>query len=207
MPETPRKSSDLPKYLCHKTVQALKIRSVEPGTEPTLIPGGSWILTPEEPGHAALEVSHDWVLKNKPQAGGYFVLYEDGYTSYSPASAFESGYAKISDSFQERVVAEKAELDARLEKLIAFIGCHPISLGTSSKRTAAFESLTYENQELLEKQLSLMWTLSDVLEDRIALFAPSAVVYKGTSVGTSEVSAHPIDASKLLRSAGYEVRS
>jgi hypothetical protein len=27
--------------------------------------------------------------------GGYFVVYDDGYTSYSPAAAFESGYSRI----------------------------------------------------------------------------------------------------------------
>jgi hypothetical protein len=33
--------------------------------------------------------------KHKPQVGGYYVLYKDGYASFSPASAFEEGYDLI----------------------------------------------------------------------------------------------------------------
>jgi hypothetical protein len=31
--------------------------------------------------------------KHKPQVGGYFVQYRDGYKSFSPAAAFEEGYS------------------------------------------------------------------------------------------------------------------
>jgi hypothetical protein len=30
-----------------------------------------------------------------PQPGGYFVVYKDGYKSFSPAKAFEEGYTRI----------------------------------------------------------------------------------------------------------------
>jgi hypothetical protein len=33
--------------------------------------------------------------RSNPQIGGYYVLYEDGYESFSPADAFESGYSLI----------------------------------------------------------------------------------------------------------------
>jgi hypothetical protein len=36
----------------------------------------------------------DWHAKHAPHVGGYFVQYEDGYTSFSPAEAFESGYVR-----------------------------------------------------------------------------------------------------------------
>jgi hypothetical protein len=42
--------------------------------------------------HGCQHVDHDWVLKHKPDVGGYIVVYPDGYTSYSPAAAFEEGY-------------------------------------------------------------------------------------------------------------------
>lgn len=35
------------------------------------------------------------MAKHKPVAGGYFVVYEDGYESFSPAKAFEEGYTRI----------------------------------------------------------------------------------------------------------------
>jgi len=43
----------------------------------------------------------DWRLKqamdqeHNPQPGGYFVVYKDGYKSFSPAKAFEEGYTRI----------------------------------------------------------------------------------------------------------------
>ena len=33
--------------------------------------------------------------RHKPKAGGYYVVYDDGYKSYSPAKAFEEGYVRI----------------------------------------------------------------------------------------------------------------
>ena len=30
-----------------------------------------------------------------PRVGGYYVVYADGYKSFSPATAFEEGYTKI----------------------------------------------------------------------------------------------------------------
>lgn len=40
-----------------------------------------------------------YVQKHAPKAGGYFVAYEDGYKSWSPAEAFESGYTRLSWQF------------------------------------------------------------------------------------------------------------
>ena len=47
-------------------------------------------------GHfAPVAVSRDFVSKHEPKAGGYYVTYKDGYKSFSPAQAFEEGYARI----------------------------------------------------------------------------------------------------------------
>jgi hypothetical protein len=40
-------------------------------------------------------VDAQYVAKHKPEVGGYFVQYEDGYLSFSPAAAFESGYTEV----------------------------------------------------------------------------------------------------------------
>lgn len=40
-------------------------------------------------------MSVDWVGKHQPRAGGYFVVYDNGYASFSPKEAFENGYAPI----------------------------------------------------------------------------------------------------------------
>jgi len=42
-------------------------------------------------------VSAEYMAKHTPRAGGYWVRYEDGYESFSPATAFESGYVRVED--------------------------------------------------------------------------------------------------------------
>lgn len=74
---------EMPKYKCHKEVHALKIKAV-----------GVNNITPEEDGYAIFLVEPEYILKHDPQPGGYYVVYEDGYKSFSPADAFESGYTR-----------------------------------------------------------------------------------------------------------------
>ena len=55
---------------------------------------GTLLMTPEDTKYAPLVLDAEYVAKHKPQAGGYFVVYADGYRSWSPAKAFEDGYAR-----------------------------------------------------------------------------------------------------------------
>ena len=81
---------NLPNYRCHKTVRAVKILSMGMiGDKPAVIPDADM-----EP----FTVSEDFVerLKSIPVVtGGYFVKYDDGYESWSPAEVFEKGYSLI----------------------------------------------------------------------------------------------------------------
>lgn len=76
----------MPLYDCHKQVCALKIKEIydhaEAGAE----------ITPVEEGYAPFMVDQAYMQKHKPEVGGYYVVYKDGYRSYSPAKAFEEGY-------------------------------------------------------------------------------------------------------------------
>lgn len=96
---------ELPRYKCHKEVWALKIKSIRI-LRPTIqqlqdllddktgeIVGA--IITPEDDSYAPFEVPKAYVDKHEPKPGGYYVVYEDGYKSFSPAEAFESGYTLI----------------------------------------------------------------------------------------------------------------
>lgn len=81
--------AEMPKYKCHKEVWALKIAVVD-----QLEQGGArlvWLDPKWEP----ITVDADYVSRHAPQAGGYYVVYADGYKSYSPADAFEQGYTLI----------------------------------------------------------------------------------------------------------------
>lgn len=53
------------------------------------------VIEPEDANFAAFPVNRAYVLKHNPQAGGYYVVYADGYKSWSPAQAFEEGYTRI----------------------------------------------------------------------------------------------------------------
>lgn len=80
----------MPKYKCHKQVWALKIKHIRMN-----VITGEGLITPEDSRYSIFTVPLDYMNKHKPQAGGYYVVYEDGYKSFSPADAFESGYSII----------------------------------------------------------------------------------------------------------------
>ena len=93
-------STPMPQYKSHKKVWALKIASISYDADAAIADGnretdGSAVITPKESGFAPFIVTADYVRRHKPEAGGYFVQYEDGYTSFSPAKAFEEGYTRI----------------------------------------------------------------------------------------------------------------
>ncbi len=92
------------RYRCHKVVEAFKIgliqddargfRLVEVLAQTTL--GEQFFSDDWQSGDiTTVIVSSEYMGKHKPMIGGYYVRYEDGYESYSPADAFERGYTLI----------------------------------------------------------------------------------------------------------------
>jgi hypothetical protein len=79
-----KSESEMPKYVCHKEVHALKIAKID-----------GHVITPADDGFAPFLNDESYFLKHAPQVGGYYVVYEDGYKSYSPAAPFEKGYKRI----------------------------------------------------------------------------------------------------------------
>jgi len=80
-------SLEMPRYRCYKTVHALKLAAVQLAAD-----GATAVLTPCEDRYAPFEVPGEYIDKHNPQPGGYYVVYADGYKSFSPAEAFEAGY-------------------------------------------------------------------------------------------------------------------
>jgi hypothetical protein len=81
----------------------------------------------------------------------------------SRLGAAHAGYSTM-QPHQQRVVDEKAELDERLEKLVAF------------SKTPVFAGLDSAERNRLSKQAEAMTMYSHILFDRIAAFAPAADV-------------------------------
>ncbi len=73
----------LPQWHCHKIVGAAKIIAIDFGERLDLMP------------HGVVEVGQRWVEEKHAEVGGYYVVYEDGYASFSPAKAFLEGYSPI----------------------------------------------------------------------------------------------------------------
>lgn len=155
-------AANLPQWKCHKVVRAAKIID--------------WHRLPNRPGeefHLFLEGGHKKTLPSSripadgPIVGGYYVVYEDGYTSFSPAEAFEAGYTRLPDGLdglqphQQRVVIEASELRDRLEKLTTFIadGAGPI-----------FANLSLEERQDMQIQRISMKDCLMALDSRIARF-------------------------------------
>lgn len=81
---------EMPRYKCHKKVWALKIKSID---DPNAATDGSRLLHFEEHGYGPLCVDGAYMDKHRPVVGGYYVVYSDGYKSFSPAAVFEAGYS------------------------------------------------------------------------------------------------------------------
>lgn len=90
----------MPLYTCHKQVRAARIVRTEllPQHQPSLV----CLEFAGDADPQAVLVSDDWLVRRTDTetvdaaltkaVGGYFIQYDNGYTSWSPADAFEEGY-------------------------------------------------------------------------------------------------------------------
>lgn len=85
---------EMPCYQSHKKVWALKIERIERHDSGSAHLHFAPIDGFERRAFEPIEVPLYFMTKHDPQPGGYFVVYEDGYTSFSPAGPFEAGYTR-----------------------------------------------------------------------------------------------------------------
>jgi hypothetical protein len=76
--------AQLPKWKSHKEVWADRIIAMD---------ASGWYLACGD--HICPDVTAELTKRGEPQPGDYFVQYDDGYKSWSPAGPFEEGYTKL----------------------------------------------------------------------------------------------------------------
>ena len=88
-------NDEIPLYISHKTVRAGKITQM---SDDGIKDNAKLVTLHLDLGETSCTVvkEYSWCLRHEPHVGGYYVLYEDGYTSFSPAEPFEKGYTKLS---------------------------------------------------------------------------------------------------------------
>lgn len=96
----PQLSIQLPKYQRRTRVHALKItrtalKPEQPATAEQEATKALAVLYPEDERYSPFTVPYGWFERHSVQAPGYYVVYEDGYRSWSPVKAFEEGYTRI----------------------------------------------------------------------------------------------------------------
>ena len=85
-------AAEMPRYKCHKEVHALKIAAIE------ILGDGFASIAPADKGFAVFKTKGPFASKFSGGAihdPGYYVVYADGYESWSPTKAFEEGYTLI----------------------------------------------------------------------------------------------------------------
>ena len=78
-------TTEMPRYKSHKTVWALEIATADRLT---------CKLTFSDTGYAPITVDAAMWSRYKPVAGDFYVVYADGYKSFSPRKAFLEGYSR-----------------------------------------------------------------------------------------------------------------
>jgi hypothetical protein len=84
-------ATEMPRYKCHKQVHALKIAAMEVRLDQ------SATIAPADAGYAPFTTAPGWSARSKASDAdpGYYVVYDDGYASWSPTKAFEEGYTRL----------------------------------------------------------------------------------------------------------------
>lgn len=81
--DAPAAAMEMPRYVSHKQVWALEIKSV----------GDYYHLHFVEPGYAPILPEKKMLSRYRPVAGDFYVVYADGYKSFSPRKTFLEGYS------------------------------------------------------------------------------------------------------------------
>lgn len=127
-------------YRSHKIVQACKILSVDTS-------GTDCLTLRLDDGTNRLKIVPRASQFKNAQVGGYYVIYEDGYDSYSPVGTFERGYVALPTDI--RGIADTHEPTERALQLAAAAWCGP-----NTSHIEMDTRLAHEFAKILDKVLT-----------------------------------------------------
>ena len=83
--------AEMPKYQSHKQVWALRISAIE------IHEDKSATIAPKDEGFAVFKTRPGWAerFEGSEEDPGVYVVYADGFSSWSPSDAFDEGYTLI----------------------------------------------------------------------------------------------------------------
>ncbi len=81
---------EMPRYVSHKKVWALEIDDVSEACNSN----GDHALTFRDKGYASIIAPGEMFSRYRPVSGDFYVVYDDGYKSFSPRKAFLDGYTR-----------------------------------------------------------------------------------------------------------------
>lgn len=117
--------------------------------------------------HHGIAGPNDAMSKHSFEEEGYRVVYEDGYTSWSPKETFEKAYKEVLDfefedaeplTYKDRVKKEADELFVKAKDLKKFI------------KSPLFSNLEFDERQRLEQQMMAMECYLTILAERIQKF-------------------------------------
>ena len=152
---------EMPKFQSIKQAWALQIKEL------IILPDGSANFLPKEDGYGQIALSKEYIAKHDPKVGGYYVAYEEGSISFSPAEAFEKGNALIQDivipSYNTELSMKDVKKDYQKRVCVEYEGLF-------GKINSLLGYLENNVDTLLTIQLSHMFDYVAVLELRIRSF-------------------------------------
>jgi hypothetical protein len=81
--------SELARWQSHKVVRAGKVISLTFGVQVSVS------VEAADGGYTVIDVPSKVFARGRPEPGDYFVVYDDGYQSWSPKAIFEAGYTRL----------------------------------------------------------------------------------------------------------------
>lgn len=103
----------LPRWKCHKIVRAVQIESITKSDDKYAIKP---VIDGRNKHMGLIIVDSEFIKKHNPQVGGYFVVYDDNYQSFSPKEAFEAGYSPC-ECTNAPINSERDRLETEIEYL------------------------------------------------------------------------------------------